>query len=150
MSDSLEGMPEFAKPAEENIPLVVPDTSKPKCEATTKAGTPCSVPPMHGQKYCLGHSKALSPELRDKWRSKRTLPSITKRTLKRDNTFKSREEILAILSQRLDLILEKWGTIPDVNIEERICDICRTMAVVMKVEAVEDVQAKGWRMRGTA
>lgn len=143
LMDSLEGMPEFDKP--ENIPLVVPDEAKPNCQATKKDGSPCSVHPLKGEKYCLGHSKSLSPELRAKWSAKRTLPAVSRRNLKA-GPYKSREEILSILSQRLDLVLEKWGTIADPNIEERICDLCRTMAVVMKVEVAGDGKVKGWRI----
>ena len=84
MSDSLEGMPEFGK--EDNIPLVVPDltpTEKPRCTATAKSGAPCKVPPLKGERYCLGHAKGLAPELRDKWRKLSKGIPRTERTVRR-------------------------------------------------------------------
>lgn len=147
MPDDSQEMPEFDKP--ENIPLVVPDLPpvKRRCIEKNKLGNPCRVPPIHGQERCLGHSKQLDPELRRKWSAKRSLPSITRRRLK-TGIVRSKNEILAILSQRLDLMLEKWGKISDPNIDERICDICRTMAAVHKIDAAEDAEAKGWRLKG--
>lgn len=149
MSDSLEGMPEFSKPAEEIVPLVVPDTSKPKCEATTKAGNPCTVPPMHGEKYCLGHAKSLAPELRAKWRSlsigvPKRLPASRRKV-----GHYSKEELLAYLSERLDLVKERFGQMCNPEVEETICNIVRTMAVVYRLDTPDaDEKAVGWRAKG--
>lgn len=148
--DSLEGMPEFDKP--ENIPLVVPDLTpvKPRCQSTKKDGiTPCKVPPLKGEKYCLGHSKALAPELRDKWRRLgRGIPK-TDRTIRRQLPYYTKDDLLGFLSKRLDLVKERFGEMCDAATEEMICNIVRTMAAVYKIEAIEaEKENPGFRMRG--
>ena len=151
--DSLNEMPEFGKP-EEQIPLVVPDLTpvpyvKPRCIEKNKAGEPCRVPPLKGGDRCLGHSKSLSPELRDKWRKKpRMVVSIGNRTV--TTKYRSREELLSYLSARLDMIEERFGSICNPEVEEMICNVIRTMTAVLKVDAAEDVKATGWRMKGSA
>jgi hypothetical protein len=155
MSDSLEGMPEFDKP-QEIVPLVVPDVDKPRCTANNKAGNPCSVHPLKGEKYCLGHAKSFIPELRDRFTKQATAVINAKVSIPginvprgRTQKVKSREEILAMLSKRLDLVDERFGAICNPEVEQMICDICRTIAVVMKIEVSEDVKVHGWRMKGT-
>lgn len=148
--DPLDGMPEFDKP--ENIPLVVPDLTpvKPHCQATKKDGvTPCKVPPLKGEKYCLGHSKSLSPELRDKWRRLATGIPKTERTVRRKLPFYDKEDLLGFLSQRLDLVKERFGQMTNPEVEDMICNIVRTMAAVHKIEQVEtEKESTGFRMRG--
>jgi len=149
MSDaSLEGMPEFDKP--ENIPVViVPDQtipSKPKCQATTAKGLPCTVPPIKGDKYCLGHAKSLSPELRDKWRRKERIVKVGRSNIKVSSKYISREELLGILTERLYMIRERYGAICNPEVEEMICNVARTIAAVTKIEIAEDGKLKGWRM----
>lgn len=147
--DSLDGMPDFGKP-EEIVPLVVPDLTLVKCVATTKAGKPCPMHPLKGEKYCLGHSKSLSPELRDKWRrASGGIPKLSGPIAKKA-AVKSREDILGLLSHRLDLVTERYRDMTNPEVEDMICNICRTLAVVMRVEVSEDVTVRGWRMRGTA
>lgn len=144
MSDE---MPEFDKP--ENIPLVVPDLTPILCIATTKAGEPCPMRPLKGEKYCLGHAKSISPELRDKWRKK---PHLVSRQMGRPckARYKSREEILEILSKRLDLWVSKFGEAINGEVDEAICNLARTYAAVAKVEVAEGAEVRGWRMKGTA
>jgi hypothetical protein len=154
--DSLD-MPEFDKPDNlppptppEIIPLVVPDSPyKRHCIEKNKAGNPCRVPPLKGGDRCLGHSKSLSPELRDQWRRK---PKVL---LKQSGPFSkvdylSREEVLSILSKRLKLWMEKFGDVMTDGVDEAICDLARTYAVVAKTEVAENAEIRGWRMKGTA
>lgn len=149
--DSLEGMPEFEKPAEEIVPLVVPDITpaKPRCEGTKKDGTPCGTPPLKGEKLCLGHAKSIAPEMRDKWRRIRTgIPRIDK-GLPRKNKFYSREDLLDLLSKRLDLVKDRFGDVCNPEVDEMICNIIRTFAAIYKIETAEvDEKAAGWRMKG--
>jgi hypothetical protein len=150
--DSLQDMPEFG--TEARIPLVVPDLApvpaKRRCVEKNKAGEPCRVPPLKGEERCLGHAKSLSPELRDKWRkSSGGIPKLSGAVAKKA-AIKSREDILGLLSHRLDLVSERYGSMSNPEVEDMICNICRTMAVVMRVEASEDVSIRGWRMKGTA
>lgn len=136
--DSLDEMPEFDKP--ENIPVViVPDAKplkpeKPKCIEKNKAGGPCKVPPLRGELRCLGHSKSLAPELRDKWR--RLGKGIPRKTLdiRKKVTHYTRDELLSFLSTRLDLVRKRFGDMCNVEVEEMICNIVRTMTVVYKIE----------------
>ncbi len=151
--DPLEGMPEFDKP--ENIPLVVPDltpattSAKRYCIEKNKQGGPCKVPPLKGGDRCLGHAKAFSPELSHQWKRKPSIPGL-KAPRGSTQGVKTRAEILAMLSKRLDLVDERFGQICNPEVEQMICDICRTIAVVMKIEVTEDVKVHGWRMKGTA
>ncbi len=140
-------MPEFDKP--ENIPLVVPDNTPILCIATTKAGEPCPMHPLKGEKYCLGHAKSIAPELRDKWRN---TPKLVSRQMGRPcrAKYKTREEILEILSKRLDLWMEKFGGVLTEGIDDAICNLARTYAAVAKVEIGEGIEVRGWRMKGTA
>lgn len=147
--DSLEDMPEFDKP--ENIPLIIPDNTpteplpvKRQCAEKNKEGNPCRVHPLKDSQYCLGHAKRLKL-----W--KHTPTGIPRLRAPRGNTqgVKTREQILSMLSHRLDLVNERFGEICNPEVEEMICNICRTMAVVMKIEASEDVKIKGWRMAGS-
>ncbi len=151
--DSLDGMPAFGK---EEIPLVVPDltpvtpSAKRFCiEKNKTTGAPCKVPPLKGGDRCLGHAKAFSPELSHQWKRKPYIPGL-KAPRGDTQRVKTREEILAMLSRRLDLVEERFGQICNPEVEQMICDICRTLAVVMKIEVTEDVKVHGWRMKGTA
>jgi hypothetical protein len=151
--DSSEDMPAFGKP-EEVIPLVVPDLTpaappeKRRCIEKNKLGEPCRVPPLKGGDRCLGHAKSLSPELRDQWRRKsKGIPKLSGPISKKAD-FKSREEILGILSHRLDLVTERYGQMSNPEVEDMICNLCRTIALVMKVEAAETAVVHGWRMKG--
>lgn len=159
--DSLENeIPAFDKP--ENIPLVVPDLpaeKKPRklrvdhCAGTTKHGTPCGFAHQKESLYCIAHDPAISDEQRNQWRKlpkrPRTGP-MGRPPLKPEAQYKSREEILEILSKRLDIWMEKFGNILSVGVDDAICDLCRTYAVVAKVEVAEGAEVRGWRMRGTA
>jgi hypothetical protein len=151
---SLEGMPDFDKP--ENIPLIVPDTTpiteplpvKRHCIEKNKAGEPCKVPPLKGGDRCLGHAKSLSPELRLQWSRKAAGIPKASGPITKKAAIKSRDEILGLLSHRLDLITQRYRDSSTPEIEDMICNVCRTMAVVMRVEASEDVTVRGWRMKG--
>jgi len=147
--DSLQGMPEFDRP--ENIPVVIVPDQKPNkkiCKATTKAGKPC---PMHTVKgsedYCLGHAKSLDPALRQQWRTKQRvlLGPVGVAKLK----YYSREEVLAILTKRIALWMDRFGDVLTEGVDEAICDLARTYAVVAKVEVAENAEIRGWRMKGT-
>jgi hypothetical protein len=150
--DSSEDMPAFGKP--EEIPLVVPDLTpvvpatpeKRRCKELNKAGNPCSVPPLKGGDRCLGHAKSLSPELRAQWgRKGKGIPKLSGPISKKAD-FKSREDILGILSHRLDLVTERYGEMSNPEVEEMICNLCRTIATVMRVETAETASVPGWRM----
>lgn len=155
--DSLEDMPAFDKPENlppptppENVPLVVPDSPyKRHCIEKNKEGNPCRVPPLKTGDRCLGHSKSLSPELRDQWRRKpKVLLKQTGGLAKVE--YLTREEVLSILSKRLKLWVEKYGEVIAPGVDEAICDLARTYAVVAKTEVAENVEIRGWRMKGTA
>ena len=150
--DSLEGMPEFDKP--ENIPLVVPDLStpvvrseRPKCTATKKDGSACLVPPLRGEKFCLGHAKSIAPELRQKWVAlSKGVPRRPAASRRKVGHY-TKDELLAYLSERLDLVKERFGEICNPEVDEMICNIVRTMGVIYRIEdASEKEKAKGWRI----
>jgi hypothetical protein len=150
--DSLEGMPEFDKP--ENIPLVVPDLTpaRPKhlCIATTKAGKLCGFPKCLGTDYCVPHNPAITEAQRQEWRGKRTGKAPRDHFNRREIKYKSREDLLSILSSRFDKFLERFGDTVNVEVEQVICDMARTYCAVLKVETEGEVKAQGWRMKGSA
>lgn len=148
-----DDMPEFGKP--EEIPLVVPDLTplKRRCESTKKDGvTPCAVPPLKAEKYCLGHAKKLIPGMKQKWSGLRGLGrnvSKTQRTIRRTVSHYTKEELLALLSGRLDLVKERFGAMTNPEVEDMICNLVRTMAAVYKIEQAESLtETPGFRMRG--
>lgn len=144
MTDSLPEMPEFG--SEARIPLVVPDLTplKRHCPEKNKEGNPCKVPPLKDSDYCLGHAKRLKL-----WHH---TPSVKGINAPRGHTakFKSREEILAMISKRLDMVEERYPSLTTPEVIEMFCDLCRTYAVIAKVEVSEDIALRGWRMKGTA
>lgn len=152
--DSLEGMPEFTKP-EEKIPLVVPDTTPLKphyCHGTTKAGKPCTFPHTKTSNYCITHDPAITDEKRLEWKRK---PKVYTKPMGDHShadkpKFKTREEVLAILSRRLDVWMNQFGDVMKAEVDQAICELCKTYAAVYRVESKdgEDATAKGWRMKG--
>ncbi len=146
---SLEGMPEFDKP-QEIIPLVVPDRPKHLCIATTKAGNLCNFTKALSSDYCVPHNPAITHEQRQEWRKRRTGAHPRRVTATKVTTYKSREELLSILSVRMDKFIERFGDTVNVEVEQVICDMARTYCVVLRVEVEGEVKAQGWRMKGTA
>lgn len=142
--DSLDGTPDFGKP--EELPLVVPDLTPVKrvCAEKNKEGNPCRVHPLKDSEYCLGHAKRLKL-----WHHTPTIPGVK---APRGNTakFKSREEILAMISKRLDMLEERYPEVTTPEVIEMFCDLCRTYGVIAKVEVAENTVLRGWRMKGTA
>lgn len=150
MSDDPD-MPAFDKP--EIIPLVVPDLTpavpeKRRCIGKNKAtGNPCKVSPLHGEKYCLGHAKGLAPELSAKWKMIGRGPakgavSRSQRSTRKQVGVMSKDDLLSLLSGRLDLIQERFGQTTTPEVEEMICNVIRTMAAVHKIELPEQDQKK--------
>ena len=133
--DSLDGMPEFDKP--ENIPVVIIPNLKPRCSATTKAGHPCSIPPIHGETLCLGHNKAYKPEERARWRRKDRVIKVGRTNIKVSSKHVSKDELLGILTERLYIIKQKYGDQCTPVIEEMICNVARTIALVYKIEMAD-------------
>lgn len=151
-------MPEFGK--EDHIPLVVPDltpevpqkkTRKLRvdhCEGFTKVGKPCGFAHQKGRPFCIQHDPAISAEQKQAWRKVPRKPQVS--PMGTQAKYKTREEILEILSKRLDVWMKQFGTIINPDVDEAICNLARTYALVAKVEAAEGVEVRGWRMKGTA
>ena len=149
MSDSLEGMPEFDKP--ENIPLVVPDKRKLRsdhCAGIKKDGTPCGFAHQKTSAYCIQHDPAISAEQKQAWRKVPRKPRVVPHRTQ-NVTYKSREEILAILSKRLDVWIREFGDVMKAEVDNAICDLCRTYAAIMRIEGEGAQEVRGWRMKGT-
>lgn len=155
--DSLPDMPEFDKP--ENIPLVVPDTSSPPpkkqrklrvdhCAGTKKDGTPCGFAHQKGKLYCISHDPEVSEEQKQAWRKVPRKPRLLPMGTQKRNYY-SREEILQILSKRIKVWMDRFGEMVTPEIDDAICDLCRTYATVAKVEIAEGAgEVRGWRMKG--
>ena len=137
-------------PEPENIPLVVPDLTpvKPHCHGLNKLGGPCSVHPLKGEKYCLGHAKRLAPELCAKWKmvtprgADKNRVSKSQRAMRRNTNHYSKEELMAFLTERLELVKERFGQMVNPETEEMICNLIRTMVAVNKMEVALDDDKK--------
>lgn len=152
--DSLDGMPDFDKP--ENIPLVVPDLPEKKprkrrsdsCQGMKKDGTPCGFAHQKDRPFCIQHDPAISYEQKQAWRKKPRKPRVLPMS-NNQAVYLSREEILAILSKRIKVWMDRFGETIAAGVDESICDLCRTYAAVAKVELSEGVgEVRGWRMKG--
>lgn len=149
MADDVSEMPDFDKP--ENIPVViVPDRRKHACIATTKAGKPCCFPKALGTEYCVPHNPAITEDQRQEWRKKRTGAHPRSTTSKTVVKYKSKEDLLTILSTRFDKFLERFGDTVSIEVEEVICDMARTYCAVLKTEVEGEIKTQGWRMKGSA
>lgn len=152
--DSLSDMPAFDKP--ENIPLVVPDVPEKKhrklradhCEGTKKDGTPCGFPKRKDRPFCLAHDPTVPEEQRQAWRKTPRKPRVLPMGGAQAQ-YLSREEILAILSKRLKIWMDKFGDMINPEVDEAVCNLCRTYAAVAKVELGEGVEVRGWRIGRT-
>lgn len=155
--DSLD-MPEFDKP--ENIPLIVPDLTVPAkkprkmradhCAGNKKDGSPCGFAKQKGKDFCIQHDPAISADQKQAWRKVPRKPRILPMGVQKANYY-TREEILEILSKRIKVWMDKFGEMLNPDVDEAICDLCRTYAVVAKVEVSEAAgEVRGWRMKGSA
>ena len=143
MSDGDLDIPFGPPPPDEKLPLVVPDvtpTERRRCKGISKkSGLPCSVPPVHGKDFCMGHAldpeNGISKETRDEWRQK----SAGKKRVRR-NFFVSMKgaapktipDVLLILSKRIDLLMKSFGEVSNLDVDEALCDLARTFVAVYK------------------
>lgn len=155
MSDSLEGMPEFGKPSEEIVPLVVPDTtpfrSPHLCNGLSKAGKPCGFPHQKDRLFCIQHDPAIPEEKRHEWKRKPRKPRLVPmgEQAHAKHEFFSREEVLEILTRRMKVWMRDFGDVMQPGVDDAICNLAKAYAVVAKVELGNEVEeVKGWRMKG--
>lgn len=143
--DSLgDEAPAFGKP--EEIPLVVPEIPSYLCTAKNKKGEPCGFTHRTGSAFCTVHDPTITDEQRDEWRrNKKGKKYVTQKT-----KAKSRQELLEILSGRLDMFLENHGHTSSVEVEMTICDMARTYIAVLRADVEGDAKVRGWRMKGAS
>lgn len=156
--DSLDGMPEFTKPSESEPILIIPDQTPPKkqrklrsdhCQGTKKDGRPCGFAQQKDRPFCIQHDPAISAEQKQAWRKVPRKPRVAPMGVQATFVYKSREEILQILSKRLDVWVKAFGEVLQPGVDDAICDLCRTYAAVAKVELGQGVgEVRGWRMKG--
>lgn len=154
--DSLDGMPEFTKPQEETIPLVVPDTTPEPhaehfCHGLNKAGKRCRMPHQRGKLYCVPHDPEITKEQMQEWRKRPRKPKLLPMgRVSTPGAYFTREEILEILTKRLKVWMATFGEVLQPGVDDAICDLCRTYAAVAKVEIGEGVgEVRGWRIGRT-
>ena len=150
MDDKPEGMPEFGEPGElppaQQAPAV--KQKKEHCQAITKNGNRCGFYPQHGgKKFCCVHDPDIPAEQKRAWRQHNG--SKTAGIARASSRPKSKKDLIAILSLRLDRFILRFGSDSNVQVEETVCHIVRTIAYVMSVEAEEVGGIKGWRMPKT-
>ena len=138
----------FAPKGEENIPLVVPDTTPEKsnrirgyearvakgatCCATKKNGKPCGWPVKVKGTYCFPHDPAITKEQRRAMQSKRHFPKLTGR-----RTPKTKEDVLELVSRRLDQWVEQWNVALTPETEATFCQLVNTYCNVYKCTSDE-------------
>lgn len=125
-------------PPEEKLPLVVPDLTherKSCAEISKRTGLPCTTPVVKGGDRCMGHSRLIDKAIRDEWRAK----SAGKKKIRRnffvslkDAAPKTIPEVLLILSKRIDLLMKVHGEVPNLDVDEALCDLARTFVAVYK------------------
>jgi hypothetical protein len=147
----------FGPPPPERIPLVVPDLTpippgevkRPvrRCQATTKAGNICGTFCLKDEDVCLGHSKTrnMGSAQRAGHQMKRMKAYAKPHKFSKPMT---KEELLALLSERMRAFVRHYGDIPTALTEEIICDLARTYAIVSKIDGAEQAAKLGWRMKG--
>ena len=119
------------------------------CHGTNKAGNPCGFAKALGTDYCVVHNPAITEEQRQEWRKRRNGGTNPRKPVALvEHHYKSRAELLEILSKRIDTFLERFGDAGGIPVEQTICDMMRTYCCVLKVEAEGEIVAKGWRMKG--
>jgi hypothetical protein len=138
----------FAPKGEEIIPLVVPDTSSAKpfhfkareaaaakglsCIGTKKNGDPCGWIVSKPGGYCYIHDPAITEEQRKASRSKRHFPKLTGK-----RTTKTKEDVLALVSARLDQWIAQWSTALTPETEATFCQLVNTYCNVYKCTSDE-------------
>ena len=85
--------------------------------------------------HALDKDSGISKEIRAEWRAK----SAGKKRVRR-NFFvslkgaapKTIPEVLLILSTRIDLLMKSFGQVPNLDVDEALCDLARTFVAVYK------------------
>ena len=147
----------FGPPPLEQIPLVVPDVVDPRfCSATTKRGLPCRVPHIKNSNLCMGHTaavKARDPERLESCRRGGAAPHLTRKpwmALHFKKAPLTKEEVLALISHRLRMWVEKFGEVQNAGTEQVICDLVHAYAKISGIDTVEAAARIGWRMKGVS
>jgi hypothetical protein len=150
--DGQDDIPFGPAPADENLPLVVPIQPKARCSATTKAGKPCPGYPMKGQTICLGHYVKANPQKHAEWIEKGGRTHRFSKLMRPSHLAKplTQKDLLAVMAQRLNRFVERFGETSGIDVEECICEMVKTIATVMKLEGKEDTSVGGWRMKGVS
>lgn len=101
----------------------------------TKAGGPCPTPVVKGTDRCMGHSLLIDKEKRAEWRAKSAGIKKVRRSYTvsiKNGPAKTIQEVLLIVSKRIDLLMEKFGEVADPTVDETLCDLARTYVQVYK------------------
>lgn len=161
--DSLDGMPEFGKPDEEKVPLVVPDQSEPlpvpntdhvlspdfRCKGVNKKGAPCSFPKRRDSLYCTAHDPAITKEMRNAWLAKGRRNA--KNPAVKAFGPKKKQDLLELLSRRLDAFEEKFGGMSSPEVESTFCMLAKTYCYILTAEGANEEEVGGkWRIGSRA
>lgn len=138
----------FGPPPEEKIPLVVHDTSPAKqyhfkghqaafdkgltCIGTKKTGKPCGWVVGKPNTYCYVHDPTITAEQRKADQKKRIFPRLSGK-----HPVKTKEDVLALVSARLDQWVAQWATHLTVETEATFCQLVNTYCNVYKCTSDE-------------
>lgn len=98
----------------------------------------------------MGHSLQANADQRQEW-SKKSQNIRRMRTYTiapKNHQPLTKEQLLALLSHRLEKFIERFGDVPTPETEEVICEIARTYAICSKIDGAEAAEKLGWRMKG--
>lgn len=132
-------------------PLVVPDihavgVSKVggSCKATAKSGRPCGWRSVfQDSNLCQAHDPRTANSERwagmaRKRKGTKNPEKVSLKKLRGLSKVKTKEDLLRLLSYRIDRFIAKFGDLVTPEVEESICNMIRTYAVVMRVELADD------------
>ncbi len=138
----------FGPKPEESIPLVVPDTTPEKdyhlkgyesrvakgakCSGTKKNGAPCGWPVKAAGGYCFPHDPSITKEQRRALNAKRHFPKLSGK-----HKAKTKEDVLALVSARLDQWVSQWSTVLTPETEATFCQLVNAYCNVYKCTSDE-------------
>jgi hypothetical protein len=161
--DGQDDIPFGPPPSNEQVPLVVPDTTAPLnldgdrwakrraagklCKGvSTVNGALCRFPHGHNSDYCYIHDPSVTQEERDHNRKKPKIKwavSNVTSIKKFKASTKSVEEVMYLLSCRMDAFVDRFGSVPSPEVEETICDLIRTFIALKKCQNDEKADKDG-------
>lgn len=118
------------------------------CAGTKKSGVRCGWIVGKPGDYCHVHNPNITDEQRWAHVRKPHRPRILTGPKGGTRTIKTVEDVLELISQRLDGYIACWGATTTPETEQTICELIRTFVQVKKCSTdSEALDAAGWSMK---